>query len=155
VTPARQLEHERIYRCDLARAIREGIGANGRPLNYLMPRYQIDAAAMAELIAYLKAMKFGPVAGCDRFPPCTLPTIITPDADPVKRRGMLAVMNQYFVDKNNAVARTKARPCILLTRTMSPGRAALAAARVGAHRPARDLGGTAAPSIWPRNRCSR
>jgi hypothetical protein len=35
-------------------------------------------------------------------------TILTPDADPVKRRGMLDVMNQYFIDKNNAVARTKA-----------------------------------------------
>jgi hypothetical protein len=35
-------------------------------------------------------------------------TIITPDADPVKRRGMLDVMRQYVVDKNNAVARTKA-----------------------------------------------
>src|SRR2546430_13584701 len=36
-------------------------------------------------------------------------TIITPDADPVKRRGMLAVMNQYFVDKNNEIGRASCR----------------------------------------------
>ena len=35
-------------------------------------------------------------------------TIITPDADPLKRQGMLDVLNQYFLDKNSAVARTKA-----------------------------------------------
>src|SRR5437879_9806114 len=44
-------------------------------------------------------------------------TSITPDADPVKRRGMLAVMNQYFVDKNNAMARTKA-PTLYSSHTM-------------------------------------
>jgi len=42
-------------------------------------------------------------------------TIITPDADPVKRRGMLAVMDQYFVDKNNAMARTKAADSVFLS----------------------------------------
>jgi hypothetical protein len=99
--------HEPYTDVSLARAIRDGVGANGRPLNYLMPRYQIDDAAMAELIAYLKGMKFGPVPGVTASV-LHFATIITPDADPMKRRGMLAVMNQYFTDKNNAVARTKA-----------------------------------------------
>jgi len=112
-----RLEHEPYTDATLARAIREGIGANGRPLNYLMPRYQIDAAAMAELIAYLKAMRFGPVPGVTASA-LHFATIITPDADPVKRRGMLAVMNQYFVDKNNAVARTKAPTLYSSHRTM-------------------------------------
>jgi hypothetical protein len=102
-----RLDHEPYTDATLARAIRDGIGANGRPLNYLMPRYQIDDAAMAELIAYLKGMKFGPVPGVTASV-LHFATIITPDADPAKRRGMLAVMNQYFTDKNNAVARTKA-----------------------------------------------
>ncbi|HYL03205.1 MAG TPA: hypothetical protein VEU54_07275 [Steroidobacteraceae bacterium] len=91
----------------LARAIRDGVGSDGRPLNYLMPHYRLDAKAMSALIAYLKGMSVKPAPGVT---PEVLhfATIITPDADPVKRRGMLSVINQYFVDRNNAAARTKA-----------------------------------------------
>jgi hypothetical protein len=102
-----RINHEAYSEESLARAIREGIGSNGKPLNYLMPRYVLDDTAMAELIEYLKGLK---VAAAPGVTPRELhfATIITPDADPVKRRGMLDVMNQYFLDKNNAVARTKA-----------------------------------------------
>jgi Cytochrome c len=102
-----RINHEAYTEQSLARAIRDGLGADGRPLDYLMPRYRIDDAAMSALIEYLKGIKVDPAPGVTS----TLlhfATIITPDADPVKRRGMLAVMNQYFVDKNNAAARTKA-----------------------------------------------
>jgi len=70
----------------------------------------------------------------------------------VKRRGMLAVNEPVLRDKNNAVARTKAPTCILLT-ARCPGRAALAAARVELTA-ARDLEAQLR-KIWPRNRCSR
>jgi hypothetical protein len=102
-----RVNHEAFTDESLARAIREGVGANGKPLNYLMPRYQLDEATMGSLIDYLKGLKVKPAPGVT---PTELhfATIITPDADPLKRRGMLDVMNQYFVDKNNAVARTKA-----------------------------------------------
>jgi hypothetical protein len=102
-----RVNHEAYTDESLARAIREGTGSNGRPLNYLMPRYQIDDATMAELIDYLKGIKVKPAPGATSRE-LHFATIITPDADPVKRRGMLDVMNQYFVDKNNAAARTKA-----------------------------------------------
>jgi hypothetical protein len=102
-----RINHEAYTEESLARAIRDGVGANGRPLNYLMPRYRIDDAAMAELIAYLKGMEVAPAPGVTSSV-LHFATIITPDADPVKQRGVLAVMNQYFIDKNNAVARTKA-----------------------------------------------
>jgi hypothetical protein len=102
-----RVNHEAYTDESLARAIREGLGANGKPLNYLMPRYQIDDATMAALIDYLKEMKVKPAPGVTSRE-LHFATIITPDADPVKRRGMLDVMNQYFVDKNNAAARTKA-----------------------------------------------
>jgi len=102
-----RLNHDPYTDESLARAIREGVGANERPFNYLMPRYQIDDATMAELIAYLKEIKVAPSPGAGTSV-LHFATIITPDADPVKRRGMLDVMNQYFVDKNNAAARTKA-----------------------------------------------
>jgi len=102
-----RVSHEAYTDESLARAIRQGIGANGRPLNYLMPRYEIDEATMNALIGYLKDMKVKAAPGVTSSE-LHFATIITPDADPVKRRGLLAVMNQYFVDKNNAAARTKA-----------------------------------------------
>ena len=83
----------------LARAIREGTDSDGKTLGYLMPRFALDDADMAALIAYLKTLD------AQRAPGVTesvlhFATIITPDADPVKRRGMLAVMQQYFADRN-------------------------------------------------------
>ena len=102
-----RLNHEPYTDATLARAIREGVGSNGRPLNYLMPRYQIDDTATEELIAYLKGMKVSPSPGVSSST-LHFATIITPDADPAKRRGMLDVMRQFFVDKNNAADRTKA-----------------------------------------------
>jgi hypothetical protein len=112
-----RIRHEPFTDLTLARAIRGGVGADGRTLNYLMPRYQLDDTTMAQLIKYLKEMKTGPTPGVT---PSIVhfATILTPDADPVKRRGMLAVMNQYFIDKNNAMARTKAPALYSSHRTM-------------------------------------
>jgi len=83
----------------LARAIREGIDSEGKPLGYLMPRFALGDADMAALLDYLKKLE------THRAPGVTdtllhFATIITPDADPVKRRGMLDVMQRYFDDKN-------------------------------------------------------
>jgi hypothetical protein len=102
-----RINHEAHTEESLARAIREGLGSNGKPLNYLMPRYRLDDTTMADLIGYLKGLQVAPAPGVSARE-LHFATIITPDADPVKRRGMLDVMNQYFLDKNNAVARTKA-----------------------------------------------
>lgn len=83
----------------LARAIREGIGPDGRELGYLMPRYKLDDATMASLIAYLKTLSSGRVPGVTEDT-LHFATIITPDADPVKRKGMLDVLQSYFATKN-------------------------------------------------------
>jgi hypothetical protein len=83
----------------LAQAIRNGHAPNGRVLSYLMPRYALDDANMAALTEYLRGLSGSEVAGVS---PDTLhfATIITPDADPVERQGMLNVMAQFFADKN-------------------------------------------------------
>jgi hypothetical protein len=112
-----RIKHEPYTDASLARAIRRGIGADGRALNYLMPHYHLDEHAMAQLIAYLKGMKIDSTPGVDSSV-LHFATIVTPDADPVKRRGMLAVMEQYFADKNNAVARTRAPILYSSHRTM-------------------------------------
>jgi hypothetical protein len=83
----------------LARAIREGVDVDGHPLDYLMPRYDLDDASMRELIAYLRHLSSGRVPGVTDST-IHFATIVTPDADPVARDGMLQVITQYFADKN-------------------------------------------------------
>ena len=83
----------------LARAIRAGVDPDGRTLDYLMPRFPLDDAAMAMLIAYLKQLSTHPVRGADGDT-LQFATIVTPDADPVKRQGMLDVLEHFFGNKN-------------------------------------------------------
>jgi cytochrome c553 len=83
----------------LARAIREGINPEGRTLSSLMPRYALDDADMEALVEYLKSLAVHNVPGVT---PSELhfATIFTPDADPVKRRGVLDVLEQYIEEQH-------------------------------------------------------
>lgn len=92
----------------LAAAIRGGVGRGGRELNYLMPRYQLDDASMAALIAYIKTLPTEPSPGVTDSM-LDFATIVTPEADPNVRDGMLAVLNQFIADKN-AFQRGGAKP---------------------------------------------
>ena len=83
----------------LARAIRDGVGVDGKPLSVLMPRFALDDASMAALIAYLKSLSTKSVPGVSDTV-LQFATIVTPDADPAKRDAMLAVLNDYFAEKN-------------------------------------------------------
>ena len=83
----------------VARAIREGLDSQGRPLHYLMPRYTLGDADMAALIDYLKQLDVRKVPGVTDTV-LHFATVITPDADPVRRRAMLDVMEHYFAEKN-------------------------------------------------------
>lgn len=87
----------------LARAIRSGIAVDGRQLSVLMPHYLFDDTAMAALIAYLNELTQTQVPGVSETV-LQFATIITPDADPVKAKAMLSVLNDYF-DEKNAAAR--------------------------------------------------
>jgi Cytochrome c len=83
----------------LARAIRDGVDSRGRPLGYVMPRYALGDADMASLITYLEKLGARGVPGVTETM-LHFATIVTPDADPLKRRGMLEVLRQYFAQKN-------------------------------------------------------
>ncbi|WP_082721301.1 c-type cytochrome [Burkholderia sp. ABCPW 14] len=83
----------------IARAIREGVDSEGRPLSDLMPRYALSGADMAALIGYLKRLDHRKPPGVEDTV-LHFATIVTPDADPVKRRAMLDVLEHYFADKN-------------------------------------------------------
>ncbi len=98
--PGQHLDHPPYTEATLARAIREGVNSEGKPLGFLMPRFALDDADMADLIGYLKS--FAPL-NVPGVTPTLLhfATIVTPDADPVKRRGMLDVLAHYFAEKNS------------------------------------------------------
>jgi hypothetical protein len=110
----------------LARAIREGLDAEGRPLSYLMPRFALNDADMAALIGYLKGLDQSRVPGVTDTA-LHFATIITPDADPVKRRGMLDVIEQFFADRN-------ARQMAPAPRMRSSGKTAYSQSMLMVHR---------------------
>ncbi|MDE2251385.1 MAG: cytochrome c [Gammaproteobacteria bacterium] len=83
----------------LARAIREGVDSGGRALSTLMPRFALNDADMAALINYLKSLGAGRQPGVSDTL-LQFATVITPDADPARRQGMLDVLNQFVTDKN-------------------------------------------------------
>jgi hypothetical protein len=83
----------------LARAVREGLDSQDRPLSALMPRFALNDADMAALIEYLKQLGSHPAPGVGERE-LQFATVITPDADPVRRKAMLDVMEHYFADKN-------------------------------------------------------
>jgi cytochrome c553 len=85
----------------LARAIREGVDSQGRTLSEVMPHYALGDQDMAALIAHLRKLDVRHVPGVTEGV-LHLATIVTPDADPVKRRGMLDVLEQYVIQKNLA-----------------------------------------------------
>jgi hypothetical protein len=99
--PGARLDREPYTDATLARAIREGLDSEGRPLNYLMPRFALDEADMAALIAHLRALDRRRVPGVSSTE-LHFATIVAPDADPSKRRGMLDVLQQFFQDRNAA-----------------------------------------------------
>ena len=83
----------------LARAIRVGLDADGKRLSVLMPNYPLGDSDMAALIEYLKRLDHREVPGVTDST-LNFATVITPDADPVKRAGMLDVMQHFFADRN-------------------------------------------------------
>ncbi len=121
----------------LARAIRDGINPNGRKLDYLMPRFKLDDATMNSLIAYLKQLSSGPARGVTADT-LHFATIITPDADPVKRKGMLDVLEHFVASKN--VFYRPIPPPVRYTKMMYRVPRKMAAACLGAYRRAGNLG---------------
>jgi hypothetical protein len=99
--PGARLDREPYTDATLARALREGLDSEGRQLNYLMPRFALGDADLAALISHLRALDRRRVPGVSTTE-LHFATIITPDADPEKRRGMLDVLQQFFIDRNAA-----------------------------------------------------
>jgi hypothetical protein len=99
--PGERLDRTPYTKATLGRALREGIDSQGRALNYLMPRFALDDAELDSLIEHLRALDRRKVPGVSAVE-LQFATIITPDADPAKKRGMIDVLQQFFKDRNLA-----------------------------------------------------
>ncbi|TKC89478.1 c-type cytochrome [Trinickia terrae] len=97
--PGMHTDREPYTEETLARAVREGVNSEGQPLSSLMPQYALNDADMTALIGYLQRLDQRKPSGVTDTV-LHFATIITPDADPVKRAGMLDVLQHYFADKN-------------------------------------------------------
>jgi hypothetical protein len=84
----------------LARAIRDGLDSDGRPLSYLMPRFALSDTDMTSLIGYLKDLTVRRTPGVTDTV-VHFATIFTPDSDPVKRGGVLDVLTHYVTEQNS------------------------------------------------------
>lgn len=82
----------------LARAIRSGLDAAGKPLDPVMPRYVLNDTEMAALSAYLFSLSAQPSPGVDERD-IHFATVIQPGVAPERRRAMLDVMQAFFRDK--------------------------------------------------------
>lgn len=81
-----------------ARAIRDGVGWDGRTLDVLMPRYRLSDSDMSQLLGYLHQLSSGPVPGVSADL-LDFATIITPDTDRDQRQAMLDVLTHFFGDR--------------------------------------------------------
>ncbi|MEJ8834963.1 c-type cytochrome [Ramlibacter sp. AN1133] len=82
----------------LAHALREGVDASGRPLDYLMPRYRLADDEVSALQAYLRTLPERPAAdgGTVHFA-----TVIAPDVPRERSEAMVGVLQACF-DEHNA-----------------------------------------------------
>jgi cytochrome c553 len=77
-------DREPYTEATLARAVRDGADSAGKPLSDLMPKFNLNDADMAALVGHLKGLHPRKVPGVSDTV-LHFATIITPDADPVKR----------------------------------------------------------------------
>jgi hypothetical protein len=68
-----------------------------------MPRYELDDASMAQLIGYLRGLSHDHVPGGSDTT-LQFATIVTPDADPIERQAMLAVLERFFSAQREVIA---------------------------------------------------
>lgn len=82
----------------LARAIRNGIDAAGKPFDAVMPRYALSDVEMKALSSYLFSLGAKPSPGVDEHD-IHFATVIQPGVSVERKRAMLDVMRAFVKDK--------------------------------------------------------
>ncbi|BDV32539.1 c-type cytochrome [Methylocystis iwaonis] len=92
----------------LGRALRNGVDAAGQELDPIMPRYELSAADVANLQAFLKNLsaKIDPGVTDEEL---HFATVVSKDAAPQDRAAMLSVIEAYFdwANKNSGGERSR------------------------------------------------
>ena len=99
--PDRQRQRPAYDEATLARAMRDGVDSAGRPLDPLMPRYQLGDREVAALIAYLRGLGAATSPGVGPGS-LRLATIIAGDVPPGVERAVLDVLQAYIADRNRS-----------------------------------------------------
>lgn len=82
----------------LSHAIRQGISPTGHRFQYLMPRYVLDDANMASLIAYLRKLSATPSPGTDTSM-VHFATVVSPGHSPAKRQSVTDVLQACLAER--------------------------------------------------------
>ena len=85
----------------LARAVRGGMDAAGKPLDALMPRYELNDEETAALAAYLFSLSSRPSPGVDEQE-IHFATVIQPGVAAERRKAMLDIMQAFVKDKDGS-----------------------------------------------------
>jgi hypothetical protein len=85
-----------------ARALREGVDSDGRPLSYLMPRYALAEGDLGSLVRHLRSLDHSSQPGVSDTE-LHFATILTPDVPLERRKAVRQVVEQYFEDRNGAL----------------------------------------------------
>lgn len=78
----------------LARALQDGLDPDGTVLHPAMPRYQLDAQALADLEAYLRSRADAPINGLQAGV-LHLASVVTPQAPPTRRSVVELAMQRW------------------------------------------------------------
>jgi hypothetical protein len=91
--------HEPYTLQTLAVALRQGVHESGRPLDPLMPHYELSDREVMALASYLRRLSNAWSPGVNEKN-VRLATVITPDVDPERKRIFLATLNGIVTQKN-------------------------------------------------------
>ncbi|WP_165396796.1 cytochrome c [Sphaerotilus mobilis] len=121
VQPGRRLSRPGYDLKTLARALRTGVDAAGRPLDALMPRYtQLDDAAVQTLADHLATLHTDAAPGWTQAGAGAtqgelhLTTIVTPDAAPLRVRALLESLHAWQAQHQSP--RVRLRPVLQVWR---------------------------------------
>ena len=83
----------------LATALREGLSPSGYRFQYLMPRYALNDADMAALIAYLRQLSLTPSPGIDATT-AHFATVVAPNANAGRSNAFIEVLQACFRERH-------------------------------------------------------
>lgn len=112
--------HKPYTKTSFTKVLHDGVNVDGHTLSPLMPKYQLNAAEIKGLMAYLGQLSAEVSAGVDadsiRFA-----TIVTPDVDSKKRDALVGMMQKVFMQRNASQKTYSGRmrmPIDLIPRTL-------------------------------------